>query len=113
MPNVIISCPSGSVKEVDLTIAWSIVNACKSIPELSLTERNFTINIAEGEKRIFGNDIIVTFAGLFQTPERTNDVLKRMTEAVVESLKSSFRSPCSIKCIVLHSDSEIYTSQLI
>ena len=108
MPHVLISCPKGARRSEKDQIALCILRECAAIPALELDDRRkFTMDLEE-ENRIFGNDIIVIFQGLYKTHARSTRVLRQMTEAVAGALKAHFheKEDAGVECFIDHGDRE-------
>ena len=102
MPVLKIWClPAGQTEEKLNALHKAIVKAIVSISELGLkTEKDITcLFVPDLMAYGLGEEIIIEIDGLFDKPERTEDVKQRLAESVGKSVKELYPN-AKVECFV-------------
>ena len=102
MPVIKVWCLPEDLNEDKLQVLfWDIVAAVTGVEELGLKdEKDMTILFPPDRMRWgLGEDIIVEISGLFEKPERTEEVRNRLAQRVGKLIKGHFPS-AYVECLV-------------
>ena len=102
MPVLIVYGIPEDAKEIELQRFWEALrDSVVAVKELDITKDQVSVFFPSDRlKEGLGEEIIVFVEGLFDWPERTKEVRKRLAEIVAETAKKFFPKTNMVECFV-------------
>ena len=102
MPVIKIYCLPESTEEKLTGLYRSIVHAVASIPEIGVSDKKdiSCLLIPDMMKYGLGTEIIVEITGLYERPERTEEVRNKLATNIGEAVHSLYPSTELVECFV-------------